>query len=352
VKDKMPLNVVDLFCGSGGFSHGFERAGFNIVLGIDNFKSAIETFKANHKEATAICRDMREITKDEILNLIGDKRIHVVIGGPPCQGFSLAGRRNPSDERNSLFNEYLRVVEYLKPEVFIMENVTGLLSMKNQGGEKVIDLVLQRANRAGYKTDVWKILAADYGVPQRRKRIFIVGSLNGIQLEKPASTHSRDESTGKMWKSVDEVLIGRDKAEKSLFYSKKLIAGFKRREKLNKKNNIGFGWQFLNLEMPSYTISARYWKDGAEALVRYSDGSIRMLSEKECARIQSFPDSYLFSGNSRDVYTQIGNAVPPRIGRKIGEAVAMALKPFEDECLYITVKKLTRRYDGSTKFLI
>jgi DNA (cytosine-5)-methyltransferase 1 len=316
------LNVVDLFCGSGGFSKGFADAGFNIVFGIDCFESAIETVRANHKNAKAVCRDIHEVTRSEIMEWTSGKPIDVVIGGPPCQGFSLAGKRDPKDERNHLFNEFLRIVGYLKPKVFVMENVTGMLSMKDENGEKVIDKVIEKAKGMGYNTDIWKILAADYGVPQRRRRIFIVGEVDGIRLEKPKETHSRDGKNGKRrWRRIGPILTKKSKADKRLFYSKKLIRCFKRREKMNKDRNIGFRWQFLDPDMPSYTISARYWKDGAEALVRYSDDEIRMLSEQECARIQSFPANYKFKGSSRDIYTQIGNAVPPRIGRIIANEI-------------------------------
>ena len=123
--------VVDLFCGAGGLSTGFEKAGFKVAMGIDYNQKATDTFLANHKKSVVLCKDMTKITSKEILNSIGTDSIDIVIGGPPCQGFSMAGKRQPNDPRNSLFMEYLRIVKGLEPKVFLMENVKGILSMKN-----------------------------------------------------------------------------------------------------------------------------------------------------------------------------------------------------------------------------
>ena len=325
--------VIDLFCGAGGLSYGFEKAGFNVLLGVDSDENAIKTFNLNHKNSKGICKDIKSLSVKEIKELVKNKKIDIIVGGPPCQGFSMAGKRRPNDPRNSLFREYLRIVENLKPKVFIMENVRGLLSMKNEEGKKVIDIILDEFNKAGYNATVQKVNTADYGVPQKRHRIFIIGIKNSSSLNFsfPEQTYSKTgvSKNGKKiksWNNVKNILIEKERVDKNLFYSEKLINGFKRREENNKKRNIGFGWSFINPDEPSYTISARYWKDGAEALIKYDEKNIRMLSSVECALIQSFPKKYKFVGNKKEIYSQIGNAVPPVMAEKIAKNIYAGLK--------------------------
>ena len=170
---KKGLNTIDLFSGAGGLSCGFEQAGFNILLGTDNNKTALETFKLNHPDSKILLGDISEISTKDILKTIDHQKIDVIIGGPPCQGFSLAGDRDPKDPRNSLFKEYLRIVKEIKPKVFIMENVRGILSMKNDSGQKVIDIILGEFKKlSDYNVEIFQVNSADYGVPQRRKRMF------------------------------------------------------------------------------------------------------------------------------------------------------------------------------------
>ena len=320
------VRVIDLFCGAGGLSTGFTKAGFKVSIGIDSNKKAIETFLANHKESQALCGDMTKITSEEILTKIGDKSVDVIIGGPPCQGFSMAGKRQLNDPRNSLFMEYLRIVKEIEPKMFLMENVKGLLSMKNEKGIKVIDIILNEFNKLkDYNIDLYKINVADYGVPQRRQRIFIIGVKKGINFSFPSPTHSKNNIKLKEWIGIGKIILNKSEVPKKYFYSDKLIRGFKRRENINKRKGVGFGWQINKLDVPSYTISARYWKDGAESLIKYSERDIRMLTPKECASVQSFPKNYVFKGNEREIYTQIGNAVPPLMAEKIARTIKSAL---------------------------
>lgn len=327
---KKGLNIVDLFCGAGGLSHGFSKEGFNTLLGIDLFESALNTYRTNHEESKVFNRDMKSITGKEIKKLIGDKKINVIVGGPPCQGFSMAGKRQPNDPRNSLFMEYVRLVKELQPDFFVMENVRGLLSMKNMNNEKVIDIILGEFRKIGkYNIELHKINTADYGVSQRRNRILIIGHKPRYKFSFPEKTHSKKgEGKEKRWIGLRDILLPKNKVEKKYFYSQKLINGFLRREKMNKERKMGFGWQFLNLDEPSYTISARYFKDGAEALIKYDnsfkEGSIRRLTPKECALIQSFPKSFKFEGSDNEIYQQIGNAVPPLIAQKIAKEIKKA----------------------------
>lgn len=328
---KEELNVVDTFCGASGLSTGFSKAGFNILLGIDFFESALKTFKKNHPSSQTLNEDIRKVTYNKIKKLIGNKKVHVLIGGPPCQGFSMAGKRQPNDPRNSLFIEYVRLVKELNPDFFVMENVRGLLSMKNEGGKNVIDIILNEfQDIKKYTLELHKVNTADYGVPQKRNRIFIIGYKKNISFKFPDKTHNKKEEFGlKKWIGLKNILENKKKVDKKYFYSQKLINGFLRRQKENKKRNLGFGWKFLKEDEPSYTISARYYKDGAEALVKYDnsfkEGSIRRLTPKECALIQSFPKLFKFIGSENEVYQQIGNAVPPKMAFTIAKSIYNAL---------------------------
>lgn len=307
------INVVDVFCGAGGLSTGFREAGFNIILGIDFDKNAIQTYKHNHPETIAVTENITALKKEKIRELIGNSDVDMVIGGPPCQGFSLAGKRDPKDPRNSLFMDFLRIVSELKPKFFVMENVPGLLSMKTSDGRSVFEIIESESNAKGYFIHKHLLNAWEHGIPQKRKRVFIIGSkFKNLNI----SISKEDKAYG-----VGKILLEKNNVPKNYFYSEKMIRGFKRREKINKKLGRGFGWRFLDYSEPSYTISARYGKDGAEALVRYSDKEIRRLTEEECAKIQSFPKNYKFLGNKTSIYRQIGNAVPPKLAFVIAKAI-------------------------------
>ncbi|MFC1789649.1 DNA cytosine methyltransferase [Patescibacteria group bacterium] len=330
-KNKKPT-VIDLFCGAGGLSKGFKQAGFDIILGIDNVPIFLETYGKNHPESEVICGDIRKISVVKIKKIIkrktGRKTVDVVIGGPPCQGFSMAGRRDPKDPRNSLFKQFLKIIKELKPKCYIMENVPGFLTMKTAKGKFVKDIIDNEFKKIHYNPKPPQILlAADYGVSQIRKRVFFVGTKRKKSFKfPPLPTHTKNpvlsilKPKPKQWVGVGELLLPKSKVDKSFFHSKKMIDGFIKRREKNKEKGNGFGWQILNPKNPSYTISARYWKDGADALVKYADSSVRMLTPLECAKIQSFKN-FKFCGSKRDVYTQIGNAVPPLLAKAIANEV-------------------------------
>ncbi len=326
------LNVVDLFCGAGGISEGFREAGYNIVLGIDKDKKSVKTFDKNF-DAKTLCRDIREIEPRELSDIIDSEEVGVVVGGPPCKGFShaRASRRDPDDPRNSLFEEFIRLIEYLEPEAVMMENVPGILTMETVHGEKVTRVIERKLDSLGFVVDYKKLNAADYGVPQKRKRVIFIASPDPSVIRFPEPTHSNhpmQKLNGdklERWRGAGEVLFDRDGVEDVYFLSQKMIDGFRERKKRNEERGYGFGWQHLDPEEPSYTISARYYKDGSDALVKYSDDEIRMLTERECARIQTFPDDFEFHGGKKATYQQIGNAVPPLLAQRVAESLARVM---------------------------
>ncbi|MCG3666106.1 DNA (cytosine-5-)-methyltransferase [Aliarcobacter butzleri] len=172
---KQNLNVIDLFSGAGGLGLGFKKSGYNILVANDNFKQACETYRFNNPETPFVEGDITlEETKNKILNLVKDKKVDVICGGPPCQGFSLAGKRLSEDPRNFLFKEFVSLVEQVKPKFFVMENVEGIVS---SNGGKTYKSIIEEFSLLGYNVSSQIFNSANYGVPQKRKRVIIVGSL-------------------------------------------------------------------------------------------------------------------------------------------------------------------------------
>ena len=168
-------NIIDLFCGCGGLSKGFEMAGFNTVLAIDFWKDAVETFNNNHKNKVAICDDVSKISNEFLDDFTKKNKITGIVGGPPCQGYSTVGKRDINDDRNYLYLQYCRIVEKVKPEFFVLENVKGLLTLNNG---KFKEDIVERFTKLGYIVDYKILNSADYGVPQNRNRVFFFGINN------------------------------------------------------------------------------------------------------------------------------------------------------------------------------
>jgi DNA (cytosine-5)-methyltransferase 1 len=179
-------NIVDLFCGAGGLSKGFEWAGYKIIAANDKYKQACETYRLNHPNTRLIEGD---ITKPEVKKALFDaikgKKIDIIVGGPPCQGFSHAGKRLTGDPRNFLFKEFAKIVEQVKPKIVVLENVEGILTM-NEG--KSFESIKESFQKLGYKLDGRKLHAAKYGVPQKRKRVVMIGVLEG----EPSKCHPEE----------------------------------------------------------------------------------------------------------------------------------------------------------------
>jgi DNA (cytosine-5)-methyltransferase 1 len=311
------LNVLDLFCGCGGMSKGLTDAGLNVIAGIDIWDKAIENYNKNflHK---AYCEDLTSLYPEKFNSLYNkeNKNIDIIVGGPPCQSFSIAGKRDKNDPRNTLFMEYVKYLDYFKPKAFIMENVIGMLSKKTENGEKVITIIMEELTK-NYNCIINKLYASDFEVPQNRRRTIIIGirkDLNIIPKEpEPIIQEVKDRIP------VKTILLPRETVSNKYYLSEKALLGIANKKGVSKEKGFGFGAQMLDLDKPSYTIPARYWKDGYDALVKYNDKEIRRLTIVELKRIQSFPDNYIIDGSNKDIIMQIGNAVPCKLAYYLGK---------------------------------
>lgn len=337
------LNALDLFCGCGGLSLGFEKAGINVVLGIDSWQDAITSFEYNHKNSKGLCRDLSTLNPEEIKKDLDGKNIDVIIGGPPCQGFSIAGKRIIDDDRNKLYKSFVRFVDYYKPKAFVLENVPNILSI---GDGIVKESIIKDFESLGYKV-VYKILmASDYGVPQNRRRTVFVGMANGneFQFPKPFDTDkvtSKDAISDLPDKTIEdgdkypveplsEYQKLMRKNSRALFnhhitvhteQTKKIIAmvpdGGNYKDlpiELQNTRRVHIAWTRLNSAKPSFTIDC-----GHNHHFHYKYN--RVPTVRESARIQSFPDDFIFLGKLGSQLRQVGNAVPPLMAEVIAKEV-------------------------------
>lgn len=304
---KKKLIGIELFSGCGGMAGGLERAGINVLRGIDIWDKAIESYNKNFNNK-GYCADLTKFPPDEFEKMFNPehKEIDILTGGPPCQSYSIAGKRDKNDPRNSLFMEFVKYLNFFKPRAFIMENVVGILSKKTSDGENVIDIIMNQLN-THYRCIITKLYASDFEVPQNRRRVIIIGIRNDLNIEptEPEAIIKRVQDRI----AVKTVLLKKNEIEKSYYLSERAIQGIANKKAKSKERGAGFGAQFLDMEKPSYTIPARYWKDGYDALVRYSDTEIRRLTVLELKRIQTFPDDFVLCGSKKDQIMQIGNAV-------------------------------------------
>lgn len=349
---KVNLNFIDVFCGAGGLSCGLELAGLNCLLGIDFDKHAIDTFDKNHKHATNFCGDITKLHESELLELLKGQEVHVVVGGPPCQGFSTVGRGNPKDKRNSLFLQFLRVVKITKPYYVCIENVTGLLAKKN---EQTLLSIFKEFSKLGYNLEAKVLESQKYGVPEKRKRTIIIGSRINEQIQFPLCTHDtlvgqsfipaltigeafkKIELLGKKVKnhSKEDAQISNDLDLKRI---KRIPEGrgirYERDENefLSKSLKLGVNWQ----ELPENRFRQTKYhrldskRPGPTMMTHrhnyYHPTENRYLTVREAASIQSFPEQFEFLGSISSQWRQIGNAVPPLMAKAIGKALIQMFK--------------------------
>lgn len=342
------FNAIDLFAGCGGLSRGFIDAGFRILVGVDNDQAALNTFALNHDGAIALNADLSvQETFDRIKEIAGKNSIDVVIAGPPCQGFSLTGPRHMDDPRNRLYLAVIEIVKQYRPKGFVIENVPGMAVMYDG---QVKDEIIRRFKEMGYNVDSKIMLAADYGVPQMRKRLIFMGvrADYGVPvfpepLLKPDQYVTCREAISDLPSRVDSLGTEVD------VYDKDPLTDYQRKMRGNCKilyNHVATNHkQFVKDTIALVPEGGNYkdlppgWGESRtfhEAWTRY-DGNKpsktidtghrnhfhyeynRVPTIRENARLQSFPDSFVFTGNRTQQNRQVGNAVPPLLGYALGK---------------------------------
>ena len=312
---KKPI-ALDLFAGCGGFSEGF-RHYFDIVVANDIWEPALKTYRHNHKDTKIILGDIcdRNIKKD-ILQNFKDKKCDVIIGGPPCQGFSMAGFRKKDDPRNKLILEYIDIVKTLKPKVLIIENVKGLISMKNENGEHIVDIVKKEFKKIGYNVEFRVLNVADYGVPQKRERVIFIGSKDIENIRFPKKMYSENSYKTVEWAISDLENVKEDVTINHIFtkHSNEFVKKI-RNTPINKSVMKSYSDAFfrLNPKLPSRTVKENH----GGVFVHYKND--RVMTPRELARLQSFRDGFIFKGTKSQILVQIGNAVPPLFAKKLAK---------------------------------
>ena len=340
--------VLDLFCGCGGLSKGFEKAGYDILLGVDFNQPALDTYAFNHKGSKTLFGDLSKAeTFDTIDSLLGKKKVDVIIGGPPCQGFSLTGPRNFDDERNKLYLAMIETVRRYSPKAFMIENVPGMATLYN--GE-VKEEIIRRFTEMGYSVNCQILCAADYGVPQIRKRLVFVGLKNSEdKFSFPIPTHTPDNYITCEEAISDlpslSVSLGADESEYestpqnefqaimrgecTVLHNHKAVdhkqfvkdtialvpdgGNYKDLpDGVGESRNFHMAWTRLNSTKPARTVDT-----GHRNLFHYKWN--RCPTVRESARIQTFPDDFIFLGTKGQQDRQVGNAVPCLMAKAVGQ---------------------------------
>lgn len=300
------MKVVSLFSGAGGLDLGFQMAGYEIVWANDLYEDAVNTYKKNIGNHI-VCEDISKIDVDDIPDC------DIVIGGFPCQGFSVANmKRHVKDERNELYKQLIRVIKAKKPKFFLAENVKGLINLAKG---KVLRMILNDFADIGYKVKSKVLNAADFGVPQTRERVIIVGVRNDIDWEYlyPNPTHIQGGSDIlPNWVSVGEALRHLPDPDEP----NNILNHTYSKYKLNINGYIGH--RLLDPNKPAPTVTARGDSKGGVVILPHPNG-LRRMSCRELATVQSFPVDFEFYGSNSSVYRQIGNAVPPLLGYAIAD---------------------------------
>lgn len=360
---------IDLFAGAGGLSEGLRQAGFTSVAAVDFDKNATATYAKNHPNTVVLTRDISTLDPDELLRILDGRELDLLAGGPSCQGYSTHGKRDAEDPRNFLFKHYIRIARALRPKWILIENVQGMLTYDKGHFKKII---LSELVQMGYHADAKVLVAADYGVPQLRRRILFLATRTNAEISFPKPTHSPTGASGlKPYVTVGETFFDLpkllDRTAPAVKYKAKATpdtefqkyirgeateltlhnarglsdqaAAIARHlkeaqglrsapldvlpERFKRMRTISTGelrrdcttlYYRLARSQPAYTITCYYRNVASGPFLHPLED--RSLSDREAARLMSFPDSYQFCGTS--IPRQIGNAVPPLMARAIG----------------------------------
>ena len=340
------LNAIDLFSGCGGFSYGFQEAGFNVLLGVDNTEIALKTFKKNHSHSSTLLLDLHEKSAiDEIVNQCNGKSVDVIIAGPPCQGFSLTGTRKKDDRRNGLFKAVFDVAEQLRPKAIVIENVPGIVNLY-KGETK--DSIITRCDQLGYSCNYEELFAPDYGVPQIRKRVFFVAIKKEFgKFEFPPPQYHKDNYITCEQAIGDLPSLETTTGSEEMEYQSIAKSNYQERMRENSPvlfNHTGTNHTEHVVSVISQVPEGGNYKDlppGVGDSRKFNEAWTRYHSQKpsktidtghrnhfhykynrvptvrENARLQTFPDQFVFLGTKTQQYRQVGNAVPPILGKVI-----------------------------------
>ena len=364
--------VLSLFSGCGGLDLGFSWAGYDVVWANEIDSNAVETYKKNLGDHIQ-CSDINTLKAEDLPD------VDIIIGGPPCQSFSLAGKRMQDDPRSNLVWNFLRIVATKKPQVFLMENVPGLKSGKDKDGKTILSQLIAEFSLLGYNVSTFILNAADYGVPQRRRRLFVIGNLEGLAIPSPPPTHAariedllfdlalpwvssgeaiddlsspsldgsavpyrfaprcnyqefmRKNNGGKVlnhqipymsetdMKIIMAVRPGGNYMDVPDEIATKRIMNFK------KSGGRTTTYGRLHPEKASYTLNTYFSRPNVGCNIHFSED--RLITIREGLRLQSFPDDFVvYSTSKSGAYKQVGNAVPPLLGRAIAEEILAVLR--------------------------
>lgn len=359
--------VIDLFCGAGGLSEGFRQAGFHVLAGQDYDEQAGKTFAATHSEATFVGGPIQNVTAESLLRVCARSRgeIDVLVGGPPCQGYSVYNhQRGVNDPRASLFREYLRIVEGIQPRWIVMENVTGITSI---AGGRIVDEIKLAMKELGYRVEMRVLKAEEFGVPQERRRVFFIGTRTAAPILFPTPTHGPGlEPLVTVWDAISDLPVLKNgdastpraystaaqNAYQSLLRGNCCIATNHSASRLAKINEErmrhippGGSWRDIPIELLPAGMQKAKRSDHTKRYGRPRKADLactiltkcdvhwgayihpvedRAFTVREAARLQSFPDSFAFQGSRTEQYVQVGNAVPPLLGKRVAEALVRA----------------------------
>ncbi|CAC9438460.1 DNA-cytosine methyltransferase (EC 2.1.1.37) [uncultured Gammaproteobacteria bacterium] len=355
--------AVELFSGAGGLSIGLESAGFQVILANEIERDFAKSFALNHLNSKILCNDIHAIDFQQELRKLSVSHVDLVSGGPPCQGFSTVGSKNKKDPRNSLFYEYLRAVNEINPNYIIFENVTGFSTMYNGFAYRAL---IQELDFMGYYTTSSILEASDFGLPQIRKRTIVVGwkkTLNSVKL--PTPTHLKEDNLFGIPKKLtlmdaisDLPKLNANDSKRYYLQEPQNEYQYKLRNKakrLTEHNSSNYGEKMLEIlslipkggtvndlpqrlrpkkyfsntyarlfsDQPTPTITRNFGTPSSSRCVHPFQN--RALSTREGARLQGFPDTYLFYGSKTSKNLQIGNAVPPIFGEVIAKEIIKSM---------------------------
>lgn len=354
-------NVMDLFAGVGGLSYGFSKLSeFNIVAANEIEKDIATAYSLNHPDVPMLNCDINNLTEEKLNEVLCGKKVDIIVGGPPCQSYSTVGKRR-MDDRANLFLQYKRILQIVQPTAFVFENVVGILSM-DKGN--LFKMVQEEFNSIGYDLKYKVLNAVDYGVPQQRERVILVGFKGNNPFEYPKATHGEGkkpfvtlkdalgdlpviksgEASKEYAKDVDNEFLAfvrnsgdnltEHKAPNNGAHLIKIMETLKDGqskddlpEEIRPKSGYGNTYAKLWWEKPSTTITRNFACPSSSRCVHPRDS--RAMSIREGARLQSFPDNYVFYGSDSMKRLEIGNAVPPLLSTAIAKQILKAMKEYK-----------------------